>query len=58
MLSFLPGPLILLLTSTLALLSTAIQVPILLVLALLKLLLPHGLYRQHAGGMPHEIPHP
>lgn len=40
MLSFLPGPLILLLTSTLALLSTAIQVPILLVLALLKLLLP------------------
>ncbi len=40
MLSFLPGPLILLLTSTLALISTAIQVPILLLLALFKLLLP------------------
>lgn len=45
MLSFLPGFLILALTSTLAALSTAVLVPLLLLVALLKLLLPVRLLR-------------
>ena len=40
MLALLPGPLILVLSSTLALVSTVLHVPVLLMLALLKLLLP------------------
>jgi 1-acyl-sn-glycerol-3-phosphate acyltransferase len=49
MLSFLPGPLILLLSSSLALLSTSVLVPVLLCLALLKLLIPLRGFRRHCS---------
>lgn len=49
MLSFLPAPLTLILTSTLALTSTLVLVPVLLVLALIKLLLPFAAARRLLG---------
>ena len=49
MLSFLPGPLSLLLSSLLALTSTLIHVPVLLSLALIKLLIPVAGFRRLLG---------